>query len=73
VRKPRVLAISPPAPVRHEEVEAPISPKQQVTPKIARAQFARIRALKRYGMTARQVAELYGVAVGEVERILRMA
>jgi hypothetical protein len=27
--------------------------------------------LKRYGMTARQVAEVYGVAVDEIERILR--
>jgi Protein of unknown function (DUF2934) len=73
VRKPRVLPISPPAPVRHEEVEAPISPKQQMTPKIARSQYARIRTLVRYGMTARQVAELYGVPLSEIERILRMA
>jgi hypothetical protein len=72
VRKPRVLPISPTAPVRDEEVKGPTSPTQQMTPKIAREQFARIRALKRYGMTARQVAELYGVAVGEIERILRM-
>src|SRR5438309_355404 len=34
-RKPRVLAISPPGRVGHEEVEAPISPNQQkITPKI---------------------------------------
>jgi hypothetical protein len=71
VRKPRVLAISPPAPVSHEEVDAPISPKQQMTPKVARSQYARIRTLVRYGMTARQMAELYGVDVGEINRILR--
>jgi hypothetical protein len=69
-RKPRVLPILPKAPVDQEELQGPISPKQ-VTPKITRAQFARIRALKRYGMTARQVAEVYGVAVDEIERILR--
>ena len=74
VRKPRVLAILPTAPViRHEEPEAPIGPEQQVTPEIARAQFERIRTWVRYGMTARQVAEVYGVAVGEIERIVRKA
>jgi len=73
VRKPRVLASSPPAPVRLEEAETQISPKQQMTPKIARSQYARIRTLIKYGMTARQVAEVYGVAVGEIERIFRMA
>jgi hypothetical protein len=71
VRKPRVLAISPPTPVSHEEVDARISPKQQMPPKIARSQYARIRTLVRYGMTARQTAELYGVDVGEINRILR--
>jgi hypothetical protein len=49
----------------------PISPKPQVTPKIPKSQFARIRAWRRYGMTIRQVAEVYGVAVDEIERILR--
>jgi hypothetical protein len=72
VRKPRVLAISSTAPVHHEELAAPISPKQEMPPKIARAQFARIRAWVKYGMTPRQVAEVYGVAVGEIERILRI-
>jgi hypothetical protein len=41
--------------------------------KIARSQFARIRILVRYGMTVRQVAEVYGVDLGEIERILRTA
>jgi hypothetical protein len=72
MRKPRVLASSPPAPVRHEEVEAPISPKQKMTPKIARSQYVRIRTWARYGMTARQLAELYGADLREIERILRM-
>jgi hypothetical protein len=72
VRKPRVLAILPKAPVIGHEAEAPVSPKQQA-PEIARSQFARIRTWVRYGMTARQVAEVYGVAVGEIDRILRKA
>jgi hypothetical protein len=62
----------PKAPVDQEELEAPRSPEQQMTPKIARSQLARIRTLVRYGMTTRQLAEVYGVAVGEIERILRM-
>jgi hypothetical protein len=66
-----VLPVSPTTPVHHEEAEGPRSPKQQLTPKIARSQFARIRTLVRYGMSAPQVAEMYGVAVGEIERILR--
>ncbi len=73
VRKPRVLPTLPKAAVHQEELEAPISPRPETTAKIARPQFARIRTLVRYGMTARQVAEVYGVSVGEIERILRMA
>jgi hypothetical protein len=42
-----------------------------MTPEIPASQVARIRALVKYRMTARQVAEVYGVAVGEIERILR--
>ena len=34
---------------------------------------ARIRTLVKYGMTVAQVAELYGAAVGEIERISRTA
>ena len=72
-RKPRVLGIVPTAPVRVEEVEAPVSPEQQSPRAIPRAQFARIRALVKYGMTVAQVAEVYGVAAGDVERIIRNA
>ena len=72
-RKPRVLTIASPAPVHHEERAAPVSAKQQMTPEIPRSQFDRIRTWVKYGMTAPQVAEVYGVAVGEVERILRKA
>ena len=71
-RKSRVLPILPKAAVDQDELEAPINPKREATPKIARSQFARIRTLVRYGMTARQVAEVYGVTVSEIERILRI-
>ena len=72
-RKPRVLATSPTAPIRQEKVEAPASSQQQTAPEIPRSQFARIRALVKYGMRPPQVAELYGVAVGAVQSILRKA
>jgi DNA-directed RNA polymerase subunit H (RpoH/RPB5) len=40
---------------------------------IPRLQFARIRALVKYGMKADQVAEVYGAAVGDIERIIRQS
>ena len=61
------------APVRHEAVEACGSSEQRTTLEIPSSQFARIRALVKYGMTVPQVAEAYGVAVGEIARILRKA
>ena len=60
-------------PVRHEAVEVSGSSKQQTMPEIPRPQFARIRALVKYGMTVSQVAEACKVAVGEIPRILRKA
>ena len=73
-RKPRVLAISPAAPVRHEElVETPLATESQTARVIPRSQFARIRALVKYGMTVSQVAEVYGANVVDIERVLRKA
>src|SRR6516164_11757438 len=70
-RKPRVLASWPTAPIRHEEVEATASSRQQRAPEIPRSQSARIRALVKYGMSPAQVAEVYGVAIGAIQSILR--
>jgi hypothetical protein len=39
--------------------------------RIPASQFGRIRTLTSYGMTQAQVAELYGVSVDEIERIVR--
>ncbi len=72
-RKPRVLAIAPMASVRRDDIETPVIPEPQATRAIARPQFARIRTLVKYGMTVAQVAEVYGVAVSEIEHILRKA
>jgi hypothetical protein len=70
-RKPRVLAILSPAPVRNEEAAAPVTPEPRTARHIPRSEHARIRTLVNYGMTISQVARVYGVAVGLIERILR--
>ena len=69
-RKPRILRALPTASVRHEEGNVPVGSKARMTPEIPTSQFARIRAWAKYGMTAAQVAAVYGVAVGVIERIL---
>jgi hypothetical protein len=66
-----VLGISSPAPVRLDEIKAPVAPEPETTSEIPRSKFARIRSLIKYGMTVSQVAKVYGVAVDEIERILR--
>ncbi len=68
-----MLGILPTAPVRVEEVKTPVTPGQQMPRAIPPSQFSRIRALVKYGMTVAQVADVYGVAVRDVERILRNA
>jgi len=72
-RKPRVLGISPPAAARRDADEPPVSAEPGIAPKIPAAHFARIRSWVKYGMTPAQVAEVYGVGVGEIERIIRNA
>jgi len=51
--------------------QSPSRVRASVTPEIPSAQFARIRAWAKYGMTAAQVAGIYGVAIDVIERILR--
>jgi len=73
VRKPRVLAVAAAAHVPHDEPEAPRRAKPPRKPIIPAAHVARIRAWLKYGMTAAQVAEMYGISAGEIERILGTA
>jgi hypothetical protein len=70
-RKPRVLPILSPAPVREKEIAAPVNPEPRTTGQIPRSQHARIRTWVNYGLTIPQVAEVYGVAVDVIDRILR--
>ncbi len=77
-RQPRIFAVPPRAPVS-AELEPPVEPEQIRRKPAARgrsgsvlaSQVGRVRALTRYGMTRTQVAELYGVSVDEIERIIR--
>ena len=72
-RKPRILRALPVAPVRQEESETPARSASRMPSGIPRSHFARIRTLVKYGMTAAQVAGIYGVAVDAIERILHQA
>jgi len=70
-RKLRVLPmISPLVPVLPDESQTAIALSPPAV-EIPRSQLARIRAWVKYGMTIAQVAQVYGVAVAEIERILR--
>jgi hypothetical protein len=70
VRAPRILRASP---VR-KSIEPVQVPARQEAPaplvQIPASHVARIRAWLKYGMTFAQVADLYGVVVGDVERAL---
>jgi hypothetical protein len=81
-RTPRVFAMPQapqmkPLPDKKHEPPAPASaPKskraqaKRRSVAVPEAHHARIRTLTMYGMTLEQVAEHYGVGVGEIERIL---
>jgi hypothetical protein len=70
-RKPRILRALPPAPSTRDQAAVLYSSEEPTATEVPSSQFARIRAWVQYGMTAAQVAAVYGVAVGAIERILR--
>jgi hypothetical protein len=70
-RKPRVLPI-----ISSSGSALPHEPETSTTPAlpagdIPSSQLARIRSWVKYGMTVAQVAQVCGVAVAEIERVLR--
>jgi hypothetical protein len=77
-RQPRIFTIRPVAPMNTATAEPAAEPNQirrtaaigRETREIPVSQFGRVRALTNYGMTQTQVAELYGVPVREIERII---
>jgi hypothetical protein len=52
-------------------VETPVCSEHSITHEIQASQFGRVRAWAKYGMTVHQIAQTCGVAVGDIERILR--
>jgi hypothetical protein len=77
-RQPRIFALPPRAPAA-TQTEVPSKPqpaRRKATAKprtnvVPPSQTGRVRTLTRYGMTPAQVAELYEVTVGEIERIIK--
>jgi len=77
-RQPRIFAIPPQMPMSAAKVEEPADQKQvrrraavrRETREMPASQHGRVRALTSYGMTREQVADLYGVTVNEIERIM---
>ncbi len=59
--------------VRREALRPPDARNPPAAAEIPAAQLARIHAWVKYGMTVAQVAEVYGVAIAEIERMLRKA
>ena len=77
-RQPRIFSLPPRVPAT-TQAEAPPE-RKPARPKAAAksrtnvvppSQTGRVRTLTRYGMTPAQVAELYDVTVGEIERIIK--
>jgi hypothetical protein len=72
-RKPRVLPILAPAPIRHEVADASMSSESPTTPQIPIEKPAHLRILVKYGMSISQVVELYGVPIETIRAMLRKA
>jgi hypothetical protein len=78
-RQPRIFAIPPQMPTTAAKVETPTDQKQirrraaikRDAREIPVSRHGRVRALAIYGMTREQVAEIYEVAVDEIERIIQ--
>ena len=77
-RQPRIFTAPPrlpPSPnVEHPVAARPIRQRaaaKQPTRTVPPSQIGRVRTLATYGMTPVQVADLYGVTVAEIDRILK--
>jgi hypothetical protein len=78
-RQPRIFTTTPDAMIGEDQSEAPVISKRKArrtsntreAETITRSDYGRIRALVHYGMTTEQVADLYGVPISRIERIVR--
>ncbi len=70
-RRPRILSAVRAPPNRDEPTKTPVIPaSEKSSQKIPGSHLGRIRTFIKYGMTASQVAEVYGVGAGDIERML---
>jgi hypothetical protein len=67
-RKPRVLPIVSPGPIRREGVDAPARSEPPSAPEIPPKKLAHLRTLVNYGMTVSQAAQVYKVPVETIQR-----
>jgi hypothetical protein len=81
-RKPRILSAAPERPeqppviqaAQGEPIKRPLQRRPRTPCKRVRAtHLARLRTWLEYGMTVRQAADVYGVSVDEIERIIQRA
>ena len=78
-RQPRIFTVPPATPANAAKTEIHIEPqakRRKAAPRrqareIPASQFGRVRALTSYGMTQAEVAQLYGVTVDDIERIIK--
>ena len=78
-RRPRIFTVPPrlpPSPntdysVAAAPVRRRVAAKRPGTSSVPPSQIGRVRTLTTYGMTPQQVAELYGVTVDDINRILK--
>ena len=68
VRRPRILPVIKPAAVPGGKTVTAYVPQKPKAPSIPASHVTRIRTWLMYGMTIRQVAQVYGVAVSAIER-----
>jgi hypothetical protein len=77
-RQPRIFTVPPRLPPSPEEPPVAAEPVRRrtvakpSTRTVPPSQIGRVRTLATYGMTSLQVAELYGVTVAEIDRILKL-
>ena len=77
-RQPRIFMVPPVVPMGEPKAANTTEPKpvqrrraaKREIRRIPPSQFGRVRALANYGMTQAEVAGLYGVSIGEIERIV---
>ncbi len=67
-RKPRILSVVPREPSKPALVQHKTRRRSKRVPA---SQLTRLRSWVKYGMTAHQAADVYGVSVSEIERILQ--